>query len=47
MLRDPQGETPPLRRQSDSVNDNWVRRYSDIRLGAEFDLIPSGPPADR
>ena len=34
---------PPLKRQSDSVNDDWVRRYSDIRLGAEFDLAPAVP----
>ena len=34
---------PPLKRQSDSINDDWVRRYSDIRLGAEFDLAPAVP----
>ena len=33
--------SPPLKQQSDSVNDDWVRRYSDIKLGAEFDLIPA------
>jgi LPS sulfotransferase NodH len=32
---------PPLKRQSDAVNDNWVGRYSDIKLGTEFDLIPA------
>lgn len=33
--------SPPLKRQSDSVNDDWVRRYSEIRLGTEFDLVPA------
>jgi len=32
---------PPLKRQSDAINDDWVRRYSDIRLGTEFDLVPA------
>jgi hypothetical protein len=31
-----------LRRQSDSLNDVWVHRYSDLKLGAEFDLLPAG-----
>jgi LPS sulfotransferase NodH len=30
-----------MRRQSDGINDDWARRYSDIRLGAEFDLVPT------
>ncbi len=34
---------PPLKRQSDSVNDDWVRRFSEIRLGTEFDLVPATP----
>ena len=33
--------SPPLKRQSDAVNDDWVRRYSEIKLGAEFDLTPA------
>lgn len=41
----PAGETasldPPLKQQSDSVNDDWVRRFSDLKLGAEFDLVPA------
>jgi LPS sulfotransferase NodH len=30
-----------MKRQSDGINDDWSRRYSDIRLGAEFDLVPT------
>lgn len=30
-----------MKRQSDGINDDWARRYSDIRLGAEFDLAPT------
>lgn len=41
---DPSVLRPPLRRQSDSVNDVWVRRYSDLKLGTEFDLVPAGAP---
>lgn len=39
----PAGESlePPLKQQSDAINDDWVRRYSDIKLGAEFDLAPA------
>lgn len=29
---------PPLKQQSDSINDDWVLRYSELKLGAEFDL---------
>lgn len=32
---------PRMKKQSDGVNDDWARRYSDIRLGAEFDLAPT------
>ncbi len=38
---DPESLVPPLKRQSDAVNDDWVRRYSDIKLGTEFDLTPA------
>jgi len=31
---------PRMKRQSDRVNDDWVKRYSDLRLGADFDLVP-------
>ena len=34
---------PPLRQQSDDINDDWVRRYSDIKLGAAIDLAPAIP----
>jgi hypothetical protein len=29
-----------MKRQSDRVNDAWPRRYSELRLGTEFDLVP-------
>ncbi len=32
---------PRMKRQSDRVNDDWVRRYSELRLGTEFDLVPT------
>jgi LPS sulfotransferase NodH len=31
---------PRMRRQSDRINDDWVRRYSELRLGTDFDLVP-------
>jgi trehalose 2-sulfotransferase len=31
---------PRMKRQSDRVNDDWVSRYSDLRLGRDFDLVP-------
>ena len=31
---------PQMRRQSDGVNDDWARRFSELRLGTEFDLAP-------
>jgi len=34
---------PRLKRQSDGVNDDWARRYSELRLGTEFDLVPAIP----
>lgn len=30
-----------MKRQSDGINDDWARRFSEIRLGAEFDLVPT------
>jgi LPS sulfotransferase NodH len=39
------GLEPPLRQQSDSINDDWVRRYSDLKLGQDFDLVPTKPLA--
>jgi LPS sulfotransferase NodH len=32
---------PRMRRQSDGINDDWVRRFSELRLGTEFDLVPA------
>jgi LPS sulfotransferase NodH len=34
---------PRMRRQSDGINDDWVRRFSELRLGTEFDLVPTVP----
>ena len=31
---------PRMKRQSDGVNDDWVKRYSELRLGTDFDLVP-------
>jgi len=32
---------PRMKRQSDNINDDWVRRYSELRLGTAFDLVPA------
>jgi trehalose 2-sulfotransferase len=32
---------PRMKRQSDNVNDDWVKRYSELRLGTDFDLVPT------
>lgn len=32
---------PRMKRQSDGINDDWVRRYSELRLGTQFDLVPA------
>jgi trehalose 2-sulfotransferase len=34
---------PRMKSQSDGLNDDWARRYSELRLGTEFDLVPSVP----
>ena len=34
---------PRMKRQADGINDDWVRRYSDLKLGTIFDLIPACP----
>jgi trehalose 2-sulfotransferase len=34
---------PQMKRQSDALNDDWTRRYSELRLGTEFDLVPAVP----
>jgi LPS sulfotransferase NodH len=31
---------PRMKRQSDRVNDDWTRRYCELRLGTDFDLVP-------
>ena len=30
-----------MKRQSDGINDDWVRRFSELRLGTQFDLVPA------
>ncbi len=37
--------SPRMQKQSDGVNDDWTRRFSDIRLGSQFDLVPAVPEA--
>ena len=34
---------PRMKKQSDGINDDWARRYADLKLGTEFDLVPSVP----
>jgi trehalose 2-sulfotransferase len=36
---------PRMKRQSDRINDDWTKRYSELRLGRDFDLDPV--PAER
>jgi trehalose 2-sulfotransferase len=31
---------PQMKKQSDKVNDDWTKRYSQLRLGRDFDLNP-------
>jgi trehalose 2-sulfotransferase len=31
---------PRMKRQSDRINDDWTKRYSELRLGTGFDLVP-------
>src|ERR1700753_1482662 len=31
---------PRLKKQSERCNDDWTKRYSELRLGTEFDLVP-------
>jgi len=37
------GSEPAMKRQSDGINDDWARRFSELRLGTEFDLVPATP----
>jgi LPS sulfotransferase NodH len=32
---------PRMKRQSDRINDDWTKRYSELRLGRDFDLVPA------
>jgi LPS sulfotransferase NodH len=32
---------PRMKRQSDGINDDWARRFSELRLGTQFDLVPT------
>jgi LPS sulfotransferase NodH len=32
---------PRMKRQSTGLNDDWARRYSELRLGTRFDLVPT------
>jgi trehalose 2-sulfotransferase len=32
---------PRMKRQTDALNDDWARRYSELRLGTQFDLVPT------
>jgi hypothetical protein len=32
-----------MKRQSTGLNDDWARRYSELRLGTRFDLVPAVP----
>jgi LPS sulfotransferase NodH len=34
---------PRMKRQSDGINDDWVQRFGELRLGTEFDLVPAVP----
>jgi len=34
---------PGMRKQSDGINDDWARRFSELRLGRELDLVPASP----
>ena len=32
-----------MKKQSDLINDDWTQRYSELRLGRDFDLAPVAP----
>ena len=36
---------PRMRKQSDGINDDWARRYADLKLGTQFDLVPAAGAA--
>jgi LPS sulfotransferase NodH len=33
---------PRMKSQSDGINDDWARRFSELRLGRGLDLVPAG-----
>jgi LPS sulfotransferase NodH len=37
---------PRMKRQSDGINDDWARRYADLKLGTELDLVPAERAAE-
>ena len=45
--RAPEGHElkPRMRKQSDGINDDWTRRYADLKLGTQFDLVPAAGAA--
>ena len=36
---------PRMQKQSDGINDDWTRRYADLKLGTQFDLVPAAGAA--
>ena len=36
---------PRMKSQSDGINDDWTRRYADLKLGTQFDLVPAAGAA--
>jgi len=32
---------PRMKKQSDGINDDWAKRFSELRLGRDFDLEPA------
>ncbi len=30
-----------MRKQSDGINDDWTRRFAELKLGTQFDLVPA------
>ena len=30
-----------MKSQSDGINDDWARRYADLKLGTQLDLVPA------
>jgi trehalose 2-sulfotransferase len=34
---------PRMKRQSTGINDDWARRFAELRLGSRLDLVPAVP----